>query len=458
MWTSTLQFDPTRVLATQLLGRFWRGAYFSRFAPLQVHNLPRQPLPATSWVRVRNRLAGICGSDLHLIYVDGDFHIAPAAIPSHGQSYPGHEVVGEVVEVGEEVEQLQVGDRVVLEYGPNCLSAGLQPLCRACASAHYSLCERGMLPGPHPIGGGWSEEMLLHEQQVFRISPRMSDEQAVLLEPTSVAVHAVLRHLPQVGDKVLIIGAGTIGLLILQALQALAPQTEVSVMARHAFQVELATRLRATHILYPQDSYQGVQKATGATLFHGIMGNRMLLGGYDVIYDTVGTQHTLHDALRWTRAGGSVVLVGVSLHTMHLDLSPIWYQEVNLVGTLAHGMEIWPTGSGDYHSTFAVAAELIEQSEIDPEQLISHRFALTQFKDALLTASQKSHSRATKVVFDYSLLPTSSVPNVHASARQNKAQIHIPATIGNGRVTKSSPGALENVGASSQDDTSGDHL
>src|SRR5881296_28131 len=110
MWTSTLQFDPTRVLATQLLGRFWRGAYFSRFAPLQVRNLPRQPLPATSWVRVRNRLAGICGSDLHLIYVDGDFHIAPAAIPSHGQSYPGHEVVGAVIEVGEEVEKLQVGD------------------------------------------------------------------------------------------------------------------------------------------------------------------------------------------------------------------------------------------------------------------------------------------------------------------------------------------------------------
>src|ERR1700736_5980069 len=95
MWTSTLDHDPRHVIPTKLLGLFWRGAYFSSFAPLQVQNLPRQPLPAANWVRVRNSLAGICGSDLHLIFVDRDFSIAPAAVPGHGhpsRSYPGHEV------------------------------------------------------------------------------------------------------------------------------------------------------------------------------------------------------------------------------------------------------------------------------------------------------------------------------------------------------------------------------
>src|SRR5712691_6629073 len=109
MWTSTLELSPKRVILTQLLGRIWREAYFSSFAPLQVQNLPRQPLPASNWVRVRNSLAGICGSDLQLIFVDGDFSIAPAAVPGYGRTYPGHEVVGEVIEVGDDVQTLQVG-------------------------------------------------------------------------------------------------------------------------------------------------------------------------------------------------------------------------------------------------------------------------------------------------------------------------------------------------------------
>lgn len=424
MWTSIVDLSPRRVLLTQLLGRFWRGAYFSSFAPLRVQNVPRQSLPVSNWVRVRNRLAGICGSDLHFIYADGDLRIAPAAIPQHSHSYLGHEVVGEVTEVGEDVQHLSVGDRVVLQYGPNCLTGGVQPLCRSCASGNYALCERGSLPDSHPIGGGWSEEMLVHEQQLFRISPEISDEQAVLLEPSAVALHAVLRHLPQPADRVLIIGAGAIGLLTLQVVRALSPQAEVSVLARHPFQVEQATRMGAAHIIYPQDSYTGVQRVTEAELYEGLFGNSMLLGGYDVIYDTIGSNKTLHHALRWARARASVVLVGLSLHMMHIDLTPIWYQEINLVGTLAHGVEIWPPGTDERRSTFSIAMELIEQEQLHPEQLITHHFALTNYRHALMTAANKAHSRAIKVVFDYALLPVSVVPNIRASARQRR-----PATV-----------------------------
>jgi 2-desacetyl-2-hydroxyethyl bacteriochlorophyllide A dehydrogenase len=419
MWTSTLELSPKRVIITQLLGRFWHGAYFSSFAPLQVQNLPRQPLPAANWVRVRNRLAGICGSDLHMIYGDGDFRIAPAALPGHRHSYPGHEVVGEVIEVGDEVQYLHVGDRVVLQSGPNCITSGAQPVCRSCASGHYSLCERAsLLSGPEPIGGGWSEEMLVHEQQLYRISPEMSDEQAVLLEPSAVAVHAILRRLPQPDEHVLVIGAGTIGLLTLQVIHALVPSAIVSVMARYPFQIEQATRMGAANILYPQDSYQGVERATGAKLFTGIFDNKMLLGGYEMIYDTIGNKETIHNSLRWARAGGTVVLTGLSPHIMHLDLSPIWYQELNLIGTLGHGTETWPIGTREQRSTFSVAAELIENKQIHPEKLLTHRFALTNYRLAFSTTTAKSRSRAIKVVFDFALLPASVVPNVRASARQ----------------------------------------
>src|SRR5206468_766552 len=111
MWTSTLDLDPKRILLTRLLGRFWPGAYFSSFAPLRVQNVPRESLAASNWVRVRNRLAGICGSDLHLVYADGDLRVAPAALAGRHPSYLGHEVVGEVIEIGDDVQHLRIGDR-----------------------------------------------------------------------------------------------------------------------------------------------------------------------------------------------------------------------------------------------------------------------------------------------------------------------------------------------------------
>ena len=422
MWTSTLELDLAHVIPTKLLGRIWHGVYFSSIAPFQVQNLPRQPLPAGSWVRVRNILAGICGSDLHLIFVDGDLRIAPAAIPSHGLSYPGHEVVGEVIEVGDEVSSLHVGDRVVLKNGPNCITAGLSPLCRSCTEGNYNLCERGNLPGPQPFGGGWSEEMLLHEQQLFRVPSALTDMQAVLLEPSAVAVHAVLRHIPRSNSRVLIIGAGTIGLLVLQVLRTLAPDVEISVMARHAFQVEQAARLGA-QIIYPQDSYKEVQRITGAQSYRGPFGNQMLLGGYDAIYDTVGSNRTTHDALRWTRAGGSIVMVGLSLHRMHIDLTPIWYQEINLIGSTGQGRETWPPNTNGQATTFEIVTELIQQKRIQPEKLITHSFALNDYRNALLTATHKAENRAIKVVFDYAKQPPSVVPNVRAAARQRRRTI-----------------------------------
>ena len=416
MWTSTLELNPAHVIPTKILGRFWHGAYFSSFAPLQVQNLPRQTLPATNWVRVRNTLAGICGSDLQAIFLKGSFTIASAAVPGLRRSYPGHEVVGEVIEVGDDVTTLRVGDRVVLKNGANCVTAGIQPPCRSCAYGNYVLCEQANLPGPYPFGGGWSEEMLLHEQQLFRVPSNITDMQAVLLEPSAVALHAALRRVPVAGEHVLIIGAGTLGLLLLQIVRLLAPDAEVSMLARHAFQVEQAARLGA-QIIYPQDSYREVQRITGAQLCQGPLGNKMLLGGYDIIFDTVGSSETTHDSLRWARAGSTIVMVGTHLYKMRIDLTPIWYQEINLIGATGQGMEYWPVGTDECVSTFDAAAELIEEKLLFPEKLITHSFALSDYRNALLAATHKEHNRAIKVIFDYSKQPPSVVPNVRAAAR-----------------------------------------
>ncbi|GER87562.1 hypothetical protein KDW_17240 [Dictyobacter vulcani] len=429
MWTSTMDLDQKKVLLTQLLGHFYQNIFFSSYSPLQVQNLPRQSLPESSWVRVRNRLSGICGSDLHLLFRgSGDQRVASAATPSQKEFYPGHEVVGEVIEVGDDVQRVHVGDRVVLQWRPNCITAGVQSLCHACSTGNYNLCDHGSFLSPPPLGGGWSEEMLLHEQQLFRVPSSLSDEQAVMLEPTAVATHAVLRHLPHPGERVLIIGAGTVGLLTQQVIRALVPQIEISVLARYPFQVEQATRMGASQIIYEDGAYEGIQRATNATLHRGILGNQMLQGGYDVIYDTIGQkrswfrQNTLHHALRWVRSRGSIVLVGMSQHPMNIDLTPLWNQEISLLGSNSHGLEYWPLEGHEQTSTFRVVSELIQQRRITPEQLITHHFALDNYKNALLTAKNKAESRATKVVFDYSLLPASVVPNVRASAPRIRRQ------------------------------------
>lgn len=426
MWTSTLDLKLKRALLTRLLGLVYPNIYYSPLSPLRVTNTRRPMLPAASWVRVRNRLAGINGNDLSFVHADIGIRTSVAALPHYKPAYAGHEVVGEVIEIGEDVQHLRVGDRVVLQYNPNCLSSGARPICDACSMGNYNLCEYGSLPGPQPIGGGWSEEMLVHEQQLFRLPDELSDEQGVMLEPTAIALHAILRHLPQADENVLVIGAGTVGLLTLSLLRMLVPKANISIFARYPCQVEYATRLGADHIVYPIDPYASVERATHAQLYTAALGNRTIVGGYDVIYDTVGQQKTLHHALRWLRTQGTVVLVGRNLHMMNIDLTPIWQQEMNLLGSLSHGREIWPLETSVSTSTFSVVAELMQQRRIHPEQLITHRFGLNAYKDAFLAAKKKKRSRAIKVLFDYALLSASTVPNVRASARAQHPELSQP--------------------------------
>ena len=133
--------SPARVLFTRLMRRLGRAPYFGPFSTIYLREVPTPPSPGLGQVRVRNRLCGICGSDLHFVLGEGDFRIAPAAIPTPYNPYMGHEIVGEVTEVGPGVTRLKVGDRVVRERGLSCLGLGRQPLCRQCAIGNYNLCE-----------------------------------------------------------------------------------------------------------------------------------------------------------------------------------------------------------------------------------------------------------------------------------------------------------------------------
>jgi threonine dehydrogenase-like Zn-dependent dehydrogenase len=147
----------------------------------------------------------------------------------------------------------------------------------------------------------------------------LSDEQAIFAEPAAVAIHAAYRRPVEAGERVLVLGCGTIGFLLIQSIRALQPACEITAVAQFPWQADLALEYGAQHVfLADDDGFAETARLTGARLHEGRAGNRMLLGGFDLIFDVVGIESTLNNALRWTRAGGTVVLVGVNLHRMRL--------------------------------------------------------------------------------------------------------------------------------------------
>ena len=185
----------------------------------------------------------------------------------------------------------------------------------------------------------------------------------------------------------LVLGCGTIGFLLIQVLRILQPACEVYAVAEFPWQAELAAACGAPQVfLARDDGYARVARLTGATVHQGRGRNRMLLGGLEVVYDVVGAAATLHNALRWTRARGTVVLVGVNLHRMALDLTPVWYQEVDLLGVVGHDVVTWQSQS---LSTFELAMRWMQEGKLDTSSLLTHRFPLDAYRQAFSVAVEK---------------------------------------------------------------------
>ena len=330
-----IYFDVSipRVLATQALSKIWSGAYFARTAPVRAGDVDGE-LPGSQWIRVENRVCGICASDLHLVYVDVDPKVHPAALPGYQRIFLGHEVVSTVKAGGDDVSGLSEGDRVLMRsrfLGPICESQGITPLCPHCEAGNYALCvNQSAKAGPAGVGGGWGDGYVCHESEVWKVPDDLDDEQGSLVEPLACGVRAALRRLPKKGEKALVLGCGIIGLGTLQAVRALAPDAEVYAAARYPQQIDAARSYGAE--IVSGDLFEATAALTGASLYEGHFGNRTLIGGFDVVYDCVASARTLEQSLRMTRAGGTVVIVGVNLNRMKLDFSPVLLQEIDLRG------------------------------------------------------------------------------------------------------------------------------
>ena len=400
----TIFFDRNipKALLAKTLRPIWPGVMYSLLSPTQFKELPDESLPGANWIRVRNQLCGICATDLHLFLVEMDPKTAVAALPGTGRIYLGHEAVGVVSEVGRGVTSLKVGDRVIMDsragMNPTCLSQEVDPPCRHCREGNFHLCENTSLGrGPLGVGGGWGDSFTAHVSEVYPVPDAVDDESAVLIEPLSVGVHSALRKLPKPGEQVLVIGCGIVGLNGVQAVRALSPDCHITAMARYPHQIEMVRQLGADEVVSQEDPYEATARITGAKLYAGLFNNRMLLGGFDVVFDCVGSARSVQDSLRCTRAGGAVVLVGVSFDQMHVDLSPVWVQEVKLIGSLGHGTEEW---NGTRRSTYDLTCDLLLEGKLKTAGLITHHFRLEDWREAIRTARDK-RTGAIKVVFDY---------------------------------------------------------
>jgi L-iditol 2-dehydrogenase len=390
-----------KMLLVKALGHNWPGIVWTPLSSTQVAYLPEPALPGPCWVRVRNIECGICASDLSLLFVHVDPAVGPAALPGNQSFYLGHEVISVVEAVGAGVTRVKPGDRVVMDtrhIGPHCLSQEIEPICLYCAAGQYGLCENASAnQGPRGIGGGWGDGYTAHESEIYPVPEDIGDDQAALMEPMAVGLHAVLRRPPAAGEHILVLGCGIIGLLTLQAARAVAPDCRITAMARYPHQAAAARAFGANEVV-SHPTYADIARLTGARYFSAAMNKGMLLGGFDLVYDCVGTARTVEDSLRWTRALGTVVIVGIDLARLSLDTSPIWYQEVALIGSLSHGTDEW---LGQRRHTYDWVIELLRAGKMKTDGLITHRFRFDQYRQAIDTYRDKSGSKAIKVVFSY---------------------------------------------------------
>lgn len=384
---------------------------------LRIVEMPDPTLPRDDWVLVRPRLVGICGSEAKQAFLD----YAPLRVPERAGSlsdnpmkgfisFPhvmGHEVVGTVVEVGPAARGLEVGDRVALNPWLTCAPRGVSPLCGSCTAGDLSQCwsfDRGDLaPGMHvglcrDVPGGFAELMPAHDSMLHRVPDGLADEAAVLADPFAVSLHAVTRHPPPPGGRVLVYGAGALGCCAVAILRALYPDVEVGCVARWEAQRRFVEVLGARVFdPEPRDALiEAIVGWAGGRLWPADGLPMALPAGIDVVYDTVGAPETLEVGCRVLRSRGALVKLGMDGTTRWED-TPVYFKELTFTGSNAFGIE---EVEGRRAHGIVHYLELAAAGRVDLAGMVTHTFRLDDWMQAFGALADQGRSGAIKVAFD----------------------------------------------------------
>ncbi|API93680.1 MULTISPECIES: 2,3-butanediol dehydrogenase [unclassified Virgibacillus] len=314
---------------------------------IRVENVD-EPVVEAGEVKIKVEWAGICGSDLHE-YVAGPITIpTEAPHPLTKGTAPvimGHEFAGEVVEVGKNVTQVALGDRVTVEPMITCGK------CKACRQGRYNLCEVIAAFGMSGVGGGFSEYTVVSEDMVHKIPEHMSYELAALVEPTAVAMHAVKLSNLKVGDTVAVFGAGPIGLLTVQA-SFLAGAKKVFAIELSEERRKVATKLGAVAISPAEsDVAEEIMKQTAGD-------------GADISFEATGVPVVLEQAVNSTKMGGEIVIESLWESKPELDANSLVFKELNLIGSIG------------YRNIFPTVIDLIADGKLEVSDLVTKKIAL----------------------------------------------------------------------------------
>lgn len=378
--------------------------------PFGLHHVPDARPRRDDWVVTRPLLTGICGSDIKFML--GDLHEGdidnPLAAFSSLPLVPGHEVVAEVVELGPEARRLDVGQRVVLNPWLTCAPRAIWPVCPSCSAGDLNLCwsfTTGEIGNGLHIGittgapGGWAEQLAAHDSMLFPVPDSVSDEQAVLTDPFSVSLHAVLRHPPPEGGRALVYGAGSLGLTCVAALRALRPDVEVAVVARFDAQATMAATFGAALVVAHEprvESIEALAAWSGGVLHPALLGLPMAHpGGVDVVYDTIAKPETLEMGSRLLAQRGTLVVIGVATPG-RWESTPVYFKELTVVGSNAFGFE---EAEGRRRHAIEHYFDLVTSGRVDLTGMVTHRFALEDWWGAMQALAHQDTSGALKVAF-----------------------------------------------------------
>lgn len=313
-----------------------------------------QPTPESDEVVVAIRNVGICGSDIHYFEHGriGDYVVEEPLVL-------GHESAGEIVEVGDSVGEFDHGDQVTLEPGIPCRR------CAHCKRGEYHLCESVTFMATPPHDGAFAEYVTWPADFVYSLPENVSLREGALCEPLSVGIHACRRGDVGTGDTVLVTGAGTIGLLTMEAARA-AGATNVLISDVVESKLSLAAELGADRIINvsEEDLETAVREYTGEN-------------GADVVIEASGAEPSIQSTLDAVRRGGTVVFVGLASEAeVPLDVLDIVDNEVDV------------RGSFRYKNTYPTAISLLANEAIDVESLIDFEMPLDQVDNAFHQSMQ----------------------------------------------------------------------
>lgn len=288
-------------------------------------------------VLIRVAACGICGSDVHGYDGSSGRRVPPIIM--------GHEAAGTIAEIGAEVDRVQVGDRVTFDSTVFCGK------CEPCLRGAVNLCENRRVLGvscpDYRQHGAFAEFVAVPDHILYRLPPNMPFEHAAMIEPVSVAVHAVDRLGIQKGETAVVVGSGMIGLLVIQALR-IAGCSQIIAVDIDAGRLELARQVGATEAVNSAttDAVAAILKSTNNN-------------GADVAVEVVGNAPALATAIGSVRRGGRIGLVGNLAPEVPFPLQAVVTRELTLYGNCA--------SAGEYAS----AIELVASGQIDVRPLIS---------------------------------------------------------------------------------------